>query len=367
MGAVASLYESSMRSGSRVPPSNLEAYFSNFFLKPNSPGGHFPSLVCVDDRGELVGFLGVHNRRLILDGRRIPAICSGPLIVEAKSRTSAIGVFLLREILSGPQELTFTDGANEAARRVWERLGGATSWLTCHEWTRVFQPLQFSLKLLSERPNTTHIIEPLRRATWPLGFGIDAMARRLAGGRLGHAGKDVSGSAEELTPESMLEAWCELSRGLRLKPDYNVDYLRWLFEAMRAFHGLGDFQAKLVRSDKKQILGYYIYYHRRGGISQVAQVMAKSTSKEEVLGRLFREADLGGAIAIKGRLEPHLVEPLARLRASSSYTPPLTLVHAKNSSVYGALFKGAALLTRTEGEWWMTFHLEPGRKNTLPE
>lgn len=361
--AVASLYESSMRSGSPVPPANLVASFSSFLVTSGSPDGQIHSLVCEDHRGEIIGFLAVHHRHLILNGRRVLAVCAGPMVVEAKSRDSAVAVFLLREVLMGPQELTLTDGATEAARRLWERLGGAVWWLACHEWTRVFRPVQFSMKLLAERPKVARIFEPVRRLAWPLSVSSDALVRLLVGRQLWPVETDRSGLVEDLTPESMLEAWPELSRGLSLKPDYNVDYLRWLFEAMRAFRGLGHFRARLVRDKDKQILGCYLYYLRRGGVSQVAQVIAKSTRAEMVLGHLFREADQGGSIALQGRLEPHLVEPLARLGVHSRYTPPLALVHTKNSAIYSALFTGAGLLTRAEGEWWRTFHLELARED----
>lgn len=364
--AVAFLYECSVRSGSPAPPANLVASFCNFFVKSGSPEGQLSSLVCVDDRGEIIGFLGVHHRRLILNGRRFSAVCSGPLIVEAKSRTSAVGAFLLRELLMGPQELTFTDGANEPARRLWERLGGAVWWLACHEWTHVFRPIQFSMTFTPERPNVDRIFEPVRRLSWPLAASFDALARGLAGKRYRRTKMDRGSSVENLTPESMHEAWPTLSQGLGLKPDYDVDYLRWLFGAMRAFRGLGQFRARLVRGKDKKIMGCYIYYHRRGGVSQVAQIIAKTNHAEVVLGHLFREADQGRSIALQGRLEPQLVEPLARLGVRSRYTPPLALVHAKDPAVYSALFMGAGLLTRADGEWWMTFQLEPPGEDELP-
>ena len=60
---------------------------------------------------------------------------------------------------------------------------------------------------------------------------------------------------------------------------------------------------------------------------------------------------------LRGRIEPHLLEPLGRRRCLFRYNGG-ALVHARDPAVSAALAAPEALLTRLDGEWWMGHHLE---------
>lgn len=63
--------------------------------------------------------------------------CSGQLMSDPAVRNRAVGTLLLRRFLAGPQDLTMTDGATEATRRMWRGLGGAVGHLGSITWVRV--------------------------------------------------------------------------------------------------------------------------------------------------------------------------------------------------------------------------------------
>ena len=143
---VVSLYEHVARSGSRTPPPGLAAYFERTFLDHPWADAEIPSLVYVDG-DKILGFLGSSVRRLELDGRPVRMGISGQLVTEPEVRKRAAGAFLMREYMSGAQDLTITDTASDMVRRIWEGVGGETSQLACIGWVRIFRPAQFAVRL----------------------------------------------------------------------------------------------------------------------------------------------------------------------------------------------------------------------------
>ena len=96
-----------------------------------------------------------------------------------------------------------------------------------------------------------------------------------------------------------------------------------------------------------------------GGISQTLQVSARAGQENAVLAHLFADADAQGSLALQGRMEPRLFEPLLGLSTSLQPASSRALVHARSSELSVALFSGNAMLSRLEGEWWCGFHTEP--------
>lgn len=355
---VASLYELVMRSGSRKAPAGLAACFARFFLDAPSRDEEIPSLVCEEPDREIVGFLGVHARKMLLDGKQIRAACSGPLVIEPKSRAKAAGIFLLKAFLNGPQDLSFTDGATEEVRRIWERLGGCASSLSCLRWTRVFRPWQFTASYLAEHPRAGPALSTFVTLSKPLVRSADALTRALPGTRFKPPDSPPA-AAEEVTVKNLLEGMQSIDHQLRLRPDYDEAYLKWLFQEMRQVRSRGPLRGFLLRSEAGSVRGWYLYYLKPRGRSQVVQIAAAPLSYDSVLAHLFQDADRGGSLALVGRAEPSLLELLSRAGVTFQYRPSLALVHSKSPQIYAALFEGSALMTRLEGEWWMGFPFEP--------
>ena len=155
---VVSLYEHVARSGSRTPPPGLAAYFERTFLDHPWADAEIPSLVYADG-DKILGFLGSSVRRLELDGRPVRMGISGQLVTEPEVRKRAAGAFLMREYMSGAQDLTITDTASDMVRRIWEGVGGETSQLACIGWVRIFRPAQFASAYRGRQQ-----VEPVRRA-----------------------------------------------------------------------------------------------------------------------------------------------------------------------------------------------------------
>jgi hypothetical protein len=346
LSEVASLYERVMRSGTRTPPRALEDFFRRTLLEQPWVDPEIPSLVYGDADGRLLGFLGSHPRRMRLGDRSIRAACSGQLVSDPDARKPGIGALLLRTYLHGPQELTFTDGATSPVSAIWERLGGRTAGLASLGWTAIFRPWQLAAELASRRRGERPGLE--RAASW-LETTTGALTRRTL------APDRPRTSDHDLTPADLLEAIGH--RRPKLRPDYDEAFLPWLFDEMARVGERGKLRRRLVRDSDGDLVGWFVYYLRPGGISQVQQVGAIGDS-EPVLGHLLWDAAEQGAAALQGRLEPNLVAPLSEQRCLLRRSE-WALVHSENDEPLAALGFGDALLTRMEGEWWMAPHLIP--------
>ena len=68
---------------------------------------------------------------------------SSQFIVEPESRLEWAGVQLEKAFLSGAQDLSLADEANDSSCSIWERLGGSTALLFSILWTCFLQPAQY--------------------------------------------------------------------------------------------------------------------------------------------------------------------------------------------------------------------------------
>ncbi len=297
--AVAALYEQVARSGGDVPAPGLERYFERLLFDAPWTDPEIPSLVHEDGNGAVVGFLASHVRRFVLDGDPIRVGCSGQLVAASDARHRAVGAFLMRAYLDGPQELSITDGATDTVRRIWERLGGQAAGLSCLGWTRVFRPGAYARLRADERGIASGAKAAL--LTSPLA-PLDLLSSRSSRLRP----EEPRGSAEPLTGASLVDALAQTAGRLRLRCDYDAGYFDWLLAEAAAVTARGELRARLARDDSGRVRGWFVYYLARDGISEVLQVAADERGADTVLDVLFDDAYAGGAAALRGRLEPRL-------------------------------------------------------------
>jgi hypothetical protein len=350
---VASLYESISRSGSGPAPQGLAGYFERTLLDHPWVDPEIPSLVYLDDQGRVKGFIGSHVRRLRLDGKPLRMAVGGQLMSDPAVRNRAVGTLLLRRFFAGPQDLTMTDGATEATRRIWGGLGGSAGHLGSITWVRLFDWSAAGEQAL-ERLGMSAWRPVARPALWT----VQAVANRvpLTSMRV----TEPSTWAEDLTPQLLLEHLPSVSQHRPLRPAYDEQFLAWLFSEMAAVRSRGELVKRLVRGQEGRVLGWYVAYLQRRGLSQVMQIAARGRDAPAVLDHLFHEAQRSGVAALAGQFEPSLFEALAqRRRRCFLHLSANFLVHARDPEVLNPILSGQAMLTRMDGERWMGHHLEP--------
>ena len=303
-----------------------------------------PSLVAVDDEGGILGFIGSQVRRLKLDDRELRGICCAHLTVSSDPKAGPAGALLLRRLLSGDQDLTWTDSPTEGVVRMWRAFGGHLDHPRSCDWMLVLRPFRWARGVLTAR--TRHV--PVREVVPVAALPAQASGGRFVPRAFPTLPPDVRG--EDVSAGTIVEHLPTMTRGFRLRVDYDEPYLERLFACVEA--SMGPLVHRLVRRDGNPV-GWYAYLSRPGGASRVLSVCAPEAEAEAVVGELAEHAREQGSAALAGRLEPHLEGPLRRRLAVIGFArQPVIQVH--DPEVHALLATSGSLLTHLDGEWYVT-------------
>ena len=346
----------------RATREGVERYFRQVFGDPPGREGGIASLVHEDDAGAVVGFVGALPRRMVFRGRAIRAAVATQLMVEPGRRHPFAAFELLRALFSGPQDLTFSDGANERSAAVWERSGGEVVPLYSLDWTRVLRPAGF----LRHRLERAGAIGPAR-ASAPLCRAADALAARVAsrvlevdrGSALGVPfGPPRPRLAEEDVSAAAVRALLAEARP-SLYPSYDGPTLGWLLEHAGRTRRHGALRARLCRDPEGEAAGWYVYYAQPGGVSQVLQFGGRpGGDRRRPRQPLRRRAPRG----LGGRHRPGRA-PLApgdhgRAGHALVQQPRRPRPRARPRDRRRRPARGR-VPSRLDGEWWLRFGADP--------
>ena len=332
------------RFSERESDEDLSGYLDRVLLRAPLSADDLPSLICEDRDGRITGFLGVVPRSMTFRGAPLRVAVATQLMVRPGAR-GVIGQRLARAFMNGPQDLALSDTANDAARLVWERVGGTNVRTHGLTWTRVVRPWRYAAAARGRA------IRALARVARPALSALD----RAAGGSWREP--VPRGEIGLLDGQVMLAHFDEVAGARSLRPEYRADVLEWLLARVREKRVFGDLHEVAVWSSPGVIAGWVLYFLRPGGVAQVAQIAARpgGGSTGLVLDHLFHDAWRHGAIAVSGRLEPAMMPDLVARKCEFRREGPWMLVHARDPEVMRAIERGDAFLSRLEGEWWMSF------------
>ena len=349
---VARLYEVVVRKGRPEP--ELAGFLERTTFDQPWADPEIPSLV-YEHEGRVAGFLASHVRRLRFDGRPVSLACSALLVSHPEVRSRGVGARLLKAYLSGPQDVTITDGATDTVRRMWEGLGGHAVPLCCLTFVQPFRPARLAGSLLEERSSTL-LARPVEAAS-PL---VDRLAARVARARFVPP-VPPSADVSVLTPNLLVEHLAATTGDVRLRADYDEPYLEWLFRELDMIGSWGPLWPGGVRrgvlwaelvSRGGVVDGWYVCQLRVGGFCRVLQFAATARGAEVVFAQLAHRARERGAAGLYGRLEPKLAVPVTARGLAIRPSDGRLLVHSREEALSMAVRAGDALLTRLDGEWW---------------
>jgi hypothetical protein len=350
--AVADLWLKVFQQREASSPQALQAYFQEMFIDHPWSDAGIPSLVYEDKDRRVVAFLGVLPRLLTFQGSRLQMAVTSQFMVDTTAHRGNAAIELMRKFLAGPQQLSLTDGASEGARRIWAALRGEVATTYSCLWTRVLRPVEYALQLTKNRKS----LKPFAAVAKPFGSALDSLLVRAP---LTPYPKPVATAiAEEAGVESLLQCVSDLPARWALRPCYSLDSLNWLLRKAGEAKTRGELRKFLVRNPKGEILGWYVYYAKAGGISKVLQICGREHGIFDVIDHLFHDAWQAGSIAVSGRLEPRFARELSQKRCDFIFHDVAVLIHSPQSEIVNAIQRGNAFLTRLDGEWWMRFQEE---------
>lgn len=334
------------RNSERPSLPSLTAYCDEMFCHPAAENGVSPSLVHTDGDGRVNGFLGVLPRQMRIRDELISVAVATQFMVDPAHRGLA-GRSLARAFFDGPQALSLSDVANDAARRLWESLGAQTSTFHSLTWTLVLRP--WVARARAAAPGGIGLPSRIAR------FGSRALGT-LADRSIGRAPPTPTGTILlPLDPLVVATAATELFRGRELKPAYDPASLAWLWRKCAEKRLFGELDGAMVCGVGGEILGWFLYYYDVTGSGQLLQLAAKVRAEAQVLDHLAHHAWERGGVTITGRLDPGLVAEIGRRKCTIRHEGPWTVVHSRRPELIHAVLRGDAYLSRLEGEWWMSF------------
>ncbi len=306
------------------------------------------SLVAVDANGVVIGSIGAQRRRVRFDDRELEAVCVSHLVVDPAKRGGAAGALLVRALLAGDQDFTFSDSATADVVRIWRTFGGDLDTSRSCDFMLVLRPGRW---LGNVAALTWSRRRAIRRETVPVpAIPLQAGGRRLLARAFPATDPGVTSS--EVSIASLAASLPSIVAGVRLRVDYDERYLEWVFDYLAALAGADPIVRRLVSRGERPI-GWYAYL-RRPTASRVLHIGASPREAPAVVSALVDDARSAGTAVLTGRLEPHIQQAL------SEHYPAIglahhPLIHCRDPELRAALGSSAAIVTEMDlidSAWW---------------
>ena len=251
-----------------------------------------------------------------------------------------------KKVMDGPQDLSFSDIANDSSRTLWQSLGGTVaSWYGLN-WLKVIRPGLLPLSVLSK----TQLGKPLAWAGRPIATLTDRLLRRAAGNYC-KVNPLPKGQAEPLTPDLFLQFFPQFGRADDLRPVYDRETIDWVWPRLDfMYRNGGESQQILLRNHRSEPIGWYIYQLSATGIARVSQIVAHPHTAGQVIDHLLNHAAERGAIAVAGRVIPRFIQAISDRHCLILRRSTYLLVHSRDPEIADAFINGRAFLSLLEGE-----------------
>jgi hypothetical protein len=220
------------------------------------------------------------------------------------------------------------------------------------DWVRAIRPAALAVETLASRFGAARLLRPL---AVPFDAAALAKAQRtdqlrwMTPGRLpearGVSERDIGLGETATLIQGLLDRF-------PLRPIWSKADLAMVLAHAAHKNLLGDFIARAVLGPNGSTLGLYLYHLKSGRIGHVLQVMAAPKREGLVLDHLIADAARRGAVALRGRATPPLLDTLMDRRCIF-LSDLRTVVVAREKSILDAFRKGTAFFTGLAGENWM--------------
>lgn len=342
---VAELFLTTFRGGHAPPTQELAAAIAATYLDPPAYTPETGSIVHVDARGRVDGFMGVINIDLRLGERTLKAGILSAYMADRPESSPEIGVRLVRAAISRPLDVVFTDTANRTSLDISRALRFSVLPAQSLAWTKVFRPAGAAAYwLFRGRPRlrgwTAPVAAALDRVLPALAF--TAVDRRVLEGVDDRA---VAAAAFVAAAPSFLP-------GDALRPAWDERELSWLVRQAGLRTKYGPLHIREVVDRTGRVIGLYLMYAERGGVAYALQVLSRAGRESQVWGNLLARAEKLGAVAVRGASSLATVEGLIRQPGVVYRNVMSTIVRTSDPEASAAVQCGKVLLGGLAGETW---------------
>lgn len=350
--AVAEMFQRVLRKKSSPAPASLTDYMRRFYLDAPGCGQGINSLVHVDDAGSVTGFVGAHVLPMTFNGRKLRAAICGSLMVANPETDPMAGARLLKAFLDGPQDLSFSETANDVATQLWTRLRGVVLSQYSLDWVRVIRPLGFAASLASSRIGMLRMFSSLAAVVDGLhNRRIKPGTRKWSGVAAGQQSPPLPLQVSQIGSMEFARLPEPLTGHFALRPDWEASALDWILADAGQKPDFGELVFASVASPSGSVVGAFAYYAKPGGIGRVLQLLARPGQAGHIIDCLVDHAAARGVCGLRGRTQPVLME--AMLSKRIAFVPVAsTVVHSRDEELLKAMTGSQAFLNGIAGEQW---------------
>ena len=344
--SVARMFQRILRKTSEPATPGLEAYLAQVFLDGPNHDPHIASHVHLREDGSVNGFIGAMPLPMVVDDRAVRGAVCGSMMVEDHEADPFAGARLMRAFLSGSQDVSLTETANDISTTMWRKLRGTVLPDHSLEWVRVIRPAGFVVAAAAARLQPARALSALARP-------IDALIRRSEASWL-HLGAGMPGNTHasaDMDEGEMVELLQKLTETFAARPAWErMNVARMVADARRKENYGGMVRRRVISRDGR-VLGAFLYYGDPGGIGRVVQILFQPGRADIVIDAMLADANERGLTALRGRAMPALLEAMIGrrfmfLHASSS------IVHARDPELIKPFVSGQAFFNGFAGESW---------------
>lgn len=349
LSAVASMFQRILRKSREPATETLQAYLKAVFLDAPDFDPELSSKVHVREDGRVSGFLGVVPLPMTFQGAPLRAAICGNFMVDAHEDDPFAGARLLREVLSGPQDLSFSETANDVATTMWRKANATVLARYSLEWLRVMRPAAFGVELVARRIGALRLLKPLAA---PLDALAGRQLQRLSWARyLPQPGKADAFTDTQASDADIAALIPELLSPFSLRPNWSPQKLESMLVHARRKALYGERVQRIVRTRTGKPAGLFLYYGDAGRIGRVVQLMAVPGLETVVIERMLKNADERKMVAMRGRTQPALLDAMLGQRFAFVHAAS-TVLHSRRPDLLEAAATGGAFFNGFAGEGW---------------
>ncbi|MER2606844.1 MAG: hypothetical protein ABTQ29_13505 [Siculibacillus sp.] len=348
---VARLFVRTFRKNTATVSPALVDYLRLHYLDAPGADPDIRPLVHLRDDGTVSGFIGVTPLPMTFAGRPLRAAVCGALMVEGHETDPLAGARLLKAFLSGPQDLSLSETANDTSVAMWTRLRGIALPAYSMDWVRVVRPSGFLLGLLASRLRWLRLARPLAAV-------LDRLyRRRLSHDRLhwsatpAHPSERLRTTVAAIDRAAFAEHFRALTAHVALRPDFGDAQLDHVLTEAEAQTHRGAARFVAVAAPGGRVIGAALYHLTPGAAAHVLQIVAAPNQAGLVVDALIDHLSEAGAIAATGRTQPFLLDAMLARRIAF-YPFVTTVVHSRHDDVVAAFRAGDAMFNGLAGEQW---------------
>ena len=345
---IAALYQETFCKPRHTPSGRLASCLEEFYLSGPTVDPDIPSLVHVDDRGIVSGFVGVNTVSMIFEGTTLRAAFCGALMVRGREQDPMAGARLLKSFLSGPQDISLSETANKTSLEMSKPLKGISLAPYSLEWMKVLRPAAFACDMALRK-------SALRKWTVPVARSLDRLGEwsGLGGGvfRKDIAEKTKADSVKYVDADEFANSIEILISHYQMRPAWSAPLLQHVVRQAFEKPLYGQPIAALVTAPNGSPLGAFLYHLQAGGVGRVLQILALPSREGKVIDCMLADADRRGAAGLRGRTQPALLEAMLG-RGILFANASSTVVFSRDEAIVDCFRRGRAFVNGIAGESW---------------